>query len=349
MILYVLRYYPTLTETFVEAEMQGLHAKGLPIAIASFGERGDPGVHVPTLPLFRAPHRWGWLPWLPRMALAWLKRPTFNRRTLWLAALLKKEKVKRVHIHFAAEAAEWAHDACLAQNIPYGLTLHAADIFKARPRLPEILKDAHLRVTISAHNQRLLWERYQVQTQVIPCGVQEQEQSLAPPTQMIAVGRNVPKKGFDTLFAALKGLDRPAQLHFFSNREVPEGIPVLAHGLRPHAEVQARMQQCGLCILPCEEGPDGDMDGIPVVLLEAMAMGLAVITTPISGIPEVIDQRVGWLVPPRDPDALRRAIQDALDHPNDAHQRGQRGRARIMASRSLAQQISAMLTLYSMG
>jgi glycosyltransferase involved in cell wall biosynthesis len=71
------------------------------------------------------------------------------------------------------------------------------------------------------------------------------------------------------------------------------------------------MSESNLFVLPCRQAPDGDLDGVPVAMMEALACGRPVISTPVSGIPELIDDEVGWMVPPDSPDALCRALSHA--------------------------------------
>jgi glycosyltransferase involved in cell wall biosynthesis len=73
------------------------------------------------------------------------------------------------------------------------------------------------------------------------------------------------------------------------------------------------------------------MDGIPVVLLEALAASVPVLTADVSGIPEVVDEDVGWLLPPDDVGALTRALVEALSNPEEARRRGLRGPERLRA------------------
>ena len=76
-------------------------------------------------------------------------------------------------------------------------------------------------------------------------------------------------------------------------------------GFKPSHEVKAMLDEADLFLLPSITGADGDMEGIPVALMEAMAVGLPVVSTVHSGIPELIDaDRSGWLVPENDPEAL---------------------------------------------
>ena len=84
MILYVLRYWPTLTETFVHDEIAGLRAAGLDVEIAAVDPRGDPFPPPPPAPVHVRPHRWGWLRALPALFREALRGPA-RPRVLWLA------------------------------------------------------------------------------------------------------------------------------------------------------------------------------------------------------------------------------------------------------------------------
>lgn len=331
MILYVLRYFPTLTETFVHDEVRRLREAGVDVRIAALDARGDPHVEAPPAPVLRQPHGWGWLRALPALAVEWLRRPALvGRRTLWLAA--QARRAERVHVHFAGEAAAWTRDACARAGVPYGATVHAVDLFKPHPRLGDVLRDAAAVVTVSEWNRRELRERYGVEARVVRCGVDPgafARGEPADPPVVLAVGRDVPKKGLDTLVAAAGRLGRRATVRVVSDRPPAPGVEVT--GLLPRAGVRAELARASVFALPCRRAPDGDMDGIPVALIEAMAAGLPVVTTPVSGIPELVDEEVGWLVPPDDPDALAAALRAALDDPAEAARRGRAGRARAIA------------------
>lgn len=331
MILYVLRYYPTLTETFVHDEIRGLAARGLHVELAAFDPRGDPGVEPLGVPVHAQPHRWGWLPVLPTLVVEWLRRPAWTSpRVLWLAALLRRG-VKRVHVHFAGEAAEWARLACARAGVPYSVTAHAVDLFKPRPALGDVLRDACALVTVSTYHVRHLRETFGLPSRIVRYGVQmgafARTAPEAPPV-VLGVGRFVPKKGFDVLLAAAPRLDRTCTVRLVSDAPPTPGVDV--RGLLPRAEVRAEMAKATLFVLPCRRAPDGDMDGLPVVIVEAMATGLPIVTTAVSGIPDLVDDEVGWIVPVDDVDAVVAAIRAALDDPEATRRKGEAARRRVL-------------------
>ena len=102
-------------------------------------------------------------------------------------------------------------------------------------------------------------------------------------------------------------------------------------GFRSPSAIPALLAEADLFALPCRVSSDGDRDGVPVALLEAMAAGVPVLTTSVSGIGEVVDDTVGWLVEPDDADAVRRAIAEAHQHPEERWRRGRAGRRRILS------------------
>lgn len=335
MILYVLRYWPTRTETFVHDEIRAVAAAGRAVELAAFDPR-EGSADDPPAPVHPRPHRWGWLPWLGTLIVEALRGPA-RPRVLWLAALLRRRAARQAHVHFAGEAAVDTRAACARVGIPYSVTVHAADLFKPHPALGETLRAAAAVATISEHNRRVLADRYGVAAAVVRCGVSVPAASGAAPDseagpRVLAVGRWVPKKGLDlyaTLPAALAAAVPGARFDLVSDAPALPGVTV--HGLLPHAEVLARIAAADLVVLPCRRAPDGDLDGIPVVLLEALAAGVPVVTTDVSGIPEVIDAEVGWVVPPDDAPALVAAVTEALRDPGERRRRGAAGPARLRA------------------
>jgi glycosyltransferase involved in cell wall biosynthesis len=152
---------------------------------------------------------------------------------------------------------------------------------------------------------------------------------VAEPLRVVSVGRQVPKKGFDVLLRATALLrDRGVPVAVVLVGETGDATPVIqglldeldlrdvveVRGPCGQAELLGLYREATVFALACRVADDGDRDGIPNVLVEAMAAGLPVVTTAVSGIPELVhDGRNGLLVPPDEPEALARAIIRVAD------------------------------------
>jgi colanic acid/amylovoran biosynthesis glycosyltransferase len=155
------------------------------------------------------------------------------------------------------------------------------------------------------------------------------EPSMREPGLITVTARMVEKKGLDTLIDAIGALvdagHRTAHLELIGDgpqraaleaQIVRRGLTgrVVLRGAQPPAQVQETLQRAEVFALPAREARDGDTDGLPVALLEAMAYGTSVVATPIAGLPEaVIDGETGLLVAANDPEALAAALRRLLD------------------------------------
>jgi glycosyltransferase involved in cell wall biosynthesis len=215
--------------------------------------------------------------------------------------------------------------------VPFGVTVHAVDLFVPRPGLAEVLRAADPVITVAEHHARVL-ATYGVTATVVRCGVEPTAYRCADPggngpLRVVSVGRNVPKKGLDDLVAAVRA-EPPIRLRVVA--DVPSQGDRIEVGALPPGEVPAALAAAHLFALPCRIAPDGDRDGVPVAIIEAMAAGLPVLTTPIAGIPEVVDDEVGWMVPPDDPDALGKALRAIAADPAGRARRGEAARRRVI-------------------
>jgi len=311
-VAYLLRYYPTLTETFVYGEAAGLAARGVEVCLLSLGDRAD-GALADGLP--RLPHqrlrRRPWGRWLredsagERFVAAHSRDKDADRLSALKAAA---SGVDRLHVHFAGEAAELAHGLFLDEGTPYSVMVHAVDLYKPRPSARAVLQEADLVFAVSDHTAALtarLADRPVLRLRCGPDLSRFRPSPLPPgPLRALFVGRDVPKKGLDTLLAAWPQVGGGATLSVVSDRPgpAPPGVRIL--GLVPPSALPALIAQHHLLVLPCREAPDGDLDGVPLVLMEALASERAVLSTPVSGIPELVRPAVGWLVPPDAVEAL---------------------------------------------
>jgi colanic acid/amylovoran biosynthesis glycosyltransferase len=351
---YVLRYWPTRSETFVAREVQTLRARGHRVDVVSMGRRadvteGDAAALVPPHGLERAWLAGAQLGWAEvATATRWLQRergPKEVARVLWLAAAARRLGWDHVVAHFAGEAAELAWPAAKVAGIPCAVVVHAVDLFRPRPNLPAVLAAAAPLLTVCDHHQHFLQRHYGVEARVVRCAapldVPRADPGAPGGMSWISVARDVPKKGLVDLAAAVR-LGGVGYL-----RLVSDAVHLRAHGidvgsLEPH-QVPGALAAAHAFVLPCRIAPDGDRDGVPVALMEAMAAGLPVVTTAVSGIPEVVDEEVGWLVPPEDPAALAAVMRVVAASPAERARRGAAARARAVLWGGIDRQVERLL------
>jgi glycosyltransferase involved in cell wall biosynthesis len=198
---------------------------------------------------------------------------------------------------------------------------------------------------VSRFHVALLREQYGVDAELLSCGIDTARFLLADPAgggPLVCVARDVPKKNLDGLVGALPD---PVHLRLVSDAHRLGGPRVLVGAVPPSA-IPRVLARGSAFVLPCRVAPDGDRDGLPVALLEAMAAGLPVVTTAVAGIPEVVDETVGWLLPPDDPQALSNALREVAASPAERARRGANARRRMETWPSPATQARALLTLW---
>ncbi|WP_457097808.1 glycosyltransferase [Lysobacter sp. P5_B9] len=257
-----------------------------------------------------------------------------------------------LHASWATYPATVAWFLSRVLEVPYSFTSRAHDIFIEDHMMAGKLQSAALAVTITEHNVRFM-ERWMPAPGAIPVHVIHSSLNLAElpyvrtgrdPRKLLSVGRLVPMKGFDILLKALAELrDRGTEFRCTVIGEGPErtrlenmrsalGLDALVEfpGAMPQGEVTRHMTDSSLMVLPCVVAPNGQSDGIPNVLMESMATGLPVISTRISGIPELVEDGVsGRLVAAGDVGALANAVQALLDAPLQRESFAEAGRRKV--------------------
>ena len=171
------------------------------------------------------------------------------------------------------------------------------------------------------------------------------------PFHVLSVGRGVPKKGYPILNEAIKQLTTPVQwtivgadLAFVG--DVTHSIRAL--GSTSFGRIEA-IYAGGVDVfaLACCVAEDGDTDGVPVAILEAMARGVAVVATTVGGIPELISSgENGLLVPPNDPDAFAAALSRLEQDPVLCARIAENGRTHVRSMRSVDAQVRSLVTLF---
>jgi colanic acid/amylovoran biosynthesis glycosyltransferase len=256
------------------------------------------------------------------------------------------------------------HAAALA-GIPFTVTAHAKDIYtdENAARLGERVAAAATVVTVSEHNRTHLssvlpTSRVVVVRNGVPFAAAAMPRSDGP---ILCVARLVEKKGIDLLLEAVAALapDRPGlRLEIIGGGPLDGGLQALAQrlgigervdfrGPQSPVEVESAYERCAMVVLPCRIGTDGDRDGLPTVLAEALARGLPVVTTDVVGIGELVEHRkTGLLVPPEDPTTLASAIAELLDNPTLGRLLGAAGRARVCCDYDLAGNARALARVF---
>jgi glycosyltransferase involved in cell wall biosynthesis len=265
-------------------------------------------------------------------------------RDVYQAARLARQVALRglrhLHAPFASDAATVTRLAARLAGITYSVTCRAKDIFHEDVRpdaLSEKLRDAAAVVTISDFHLAYLRETYgplAARAQRVYNGLDLEEYSYQPPRErppvVLAVGRLVEKKGFGDLVEAcalLAARGRAFRCRVVGAGELEGalreqierlglGSLVELVGPLPQADVIVEMRGAAVLAMPCVVGGDGDRDGLPNVIQEALALGTPVVSTDVTGIPEVVrDGETGLQVPQRDPAALAAALERLLGDP----------------------------------
>ncbi|MEQ3553101.1 glycosyltransferase [Pseudonocardia nematodicida] len=382
---YVLKRYPRLSETFVVQEILAREAAGERIAIAALRPAGDPCFH-PAVAAVRAPVTWVprptgsealWeameraLPELPRVLPELLAlRPADAVQVLHVAQWVRETGVTHLHAHFATIATTVARLAGRLAGVPYSFTAHAKDLYHHdvdHDAVRAMLAEAHHVVTISDHNARWLADTFgaaaarvaRVHNGLDPATIRFREPRDRE-ARVAFVGRLVAKKGLPDLIdamALLRERGRPTPLDVVGSgplsetarRQVDElGLTGLVrfHGPLPADAVAGIVGAASVFAAPCVHAPDGDRDGLPTVLLEAMALGTPCVATTVTGIPEAVrHDRTGLLVPERDPAALADAITVLLDDPARGIRLARAARALVEDRFDRADQAAALARL----
>jgi glycosyltransferase involved in cell wall biosynthesis len=268
---------------------------------------------------------------------------------VWMAGDLERRGIRHVHAHFASHPTLAANVIQRLTGISYSFTAHAFDLYVDPSHLPNKVHDATFIVTISEYNRTLMRRLSDGVTpvHVIHCGVSVPEQ-LAPfepgRREIVCVARLEEKKGHTYLIEACRILrERGIPLHCTLIGGGPEMESLRSQiaaasledvvdlaGPQTSERVQQVLAGAGVFVLPSVVTRSGNAEGIPVALMEAMAAGVPVVSTSITGIPElVVDGVTGLLAPERDPIALADAIERLLRDPALAEQLRQAAFAKV--------------------
>ncbi len=316
---------------------------------------------------------------IARMCVAYARHPKILAKSLALVpkALAVAEDVRvrgctHVHAEFAGHPATVAWLGHRCGGLPYSVSCRAHDIFRTQRLLDAKLGEAAAVRTVSEFGRAFLRDRVAgMETRdihVVHSSVDVQR--IAPvegvpsiaPFRILYVGALEPKKGVEYLLEALAevggGLgdwrldvigQGPSAGALRAQSEALElAGRVTFHGAKSFEVVAAAYAQASVCVAPSVIGPDGRQEGIPNVMIEALAYQRPAITTAISGIPELIrDGDTGLLVPQADAVALGEALLRVHRDPAAALEMAQRGRGHVEQAYDLAVNARRQLEIFA--
>lgn len=280
-----------------------------------------------------------------------VRRLAYVLEAAGLADELQRRGIRHVHAHFGTNSAQVARLAARLGSLTYSFTAHGPDEFDA-PALLDLrgkIADAAFVAGVSEYGrgQLMRWSNWRdwPRIQVVRCAVdptftqsQPEAERAVPADRLVCVARLSAQKGLPLLLEAVAAVaaHRDVSLRLIGDGEERAGLEdrvrqlglqdrIAFLGWREPAAVRDELLAARALVLP------SFAEGLPVVLMEAMALGLPVITTAIAGIPELVDDKVGWLVPTGSEAGLRTAIEACLDaSPEHLRAMGQVGRLRVL-------------------
>jgi glycosyltransferase involved in cell wall biosynthesis len=402
-VLFLLKGYPRLSETFIAQEILSLERAGLPIQILAMRHPTDSRVHpihkeirapVAYLPeyLHHAPLRvlMGW--WKARRLKGYnaaraaffrdlprdISRNRFRRfgQAMVLAAEIDPA-ITRIHAHFIHTPGSVARYAALLTGLPWSCSAHAKDIWTSADwELGEKLASATFVVTCTAAGQERLNALGPAEKPVTLsyhgldlARFRPLQRPRAPrrgddpadPVRLLTVARAVPKKGLDTLVAALallpadlawtwshigggdtKALKRQAEQAGIAHRTTFKGG-------QDQVAVLAAYGQADAFVLPCRITADGDRDGLPNVLMEAASQGLPLVSSPVSDVGAMVaHDRTGLLVASDNAPALAAALERLIGDPGLRRRLGDAARRHVESRFDHAAEIGDLLRLFGL-
>lgn len=307
------------------------------------------------------------------------KRLLIFLKAVAVAYNLRQRKVALLHAHFAwlPGAAAWICAELLDR--PFTVTTHAYDLYASTDLLALVANKAAHVVTISDYNRTYLIKHGicpPSKVSVIHCGIdltrlslpavgepmsRETEWQGEQTLRIISVGSLNEKKGHHYLIEACKqlkaqglqfnctivgsGVKEAALLHLVERLGLQHEVKLL--GALPNHEVMQLYTNYDIFVLAAAIAPNGDRDGIPVVMIEAGAHGLPIVSTEVSGIPELVQPNVtGLLVPPQDVTALADAIRRLAEEPLLRKELGRNVQALIAAEFDSFKNTQKLLNLF---
>jgi len=367
-VAYILGNYPGKIETFVLSEMKALKRMGFDIYVCPLnhiplngqvkGEFNAIYAEPFNLSGIALSHLYFMLfktvPYLKCL----LRHRSYGGKRVFLkstyfALAIKKLGIRHIHAHFGWTAADSARMICRLTDIPFSFTAHAADIYYLPDNLEAKLREAKFVMTCVRNNKayisRAFGQTAGRKTEVVYHGVDMEtfrplRDAGGKVVDVLSIGNLVEKKGHRYLIEACgilkrkgvslkclivgEGPEKERLVNIIKDMEIEDSV--IIEGRRPQAELPVLYAKSKVFVLPSIITGDGDTDGIPNVLAEAMAMGLPVVSCDVPNISELIEHgKDGILVRERDAEALAGSIENLLLNEGMRENLGKNAREKI--------------------
>lgn len=289
--------------------------------------------------------------------------------SLYYARQISSMGISHIHAHWATIPTTSAIIISTILDIPFSFTAHAWDIFLPNPMLKEKVRSAEFVATCTGYNKRYLdslleqkendkifLNYHGIDFDTLPDSDKHIEDNL-----IFSIGRLCEQKGFPYLLEACamlrdqghtfkclivgEGPDRDALTRQIEQLNLTEYVILM--GMQPQSYIFEMFNKAKMFVLPCVISKNGDRDGIPNVMIEALAMCTPVISTTVSGVPEIIiDHETGLAVEPRNSAQLAEAIIEMLDNPEEARRYTENGRKLVEEKFDIKKNIRELVSIF---
>ncbi len=289
--------------------------------------------------------------------------------SLYYAKLMMDLGITHIHAHWATIPTTNALIISKILNIPFSFTAHAWDIFLPNPMLKEKVQQAEFVATCTSYNKKyldsllnykendkIILNYHGIDFDTLPEINKNIEDNL-----IFSIGRLCEQKGFPYLLEACailrdqgyqfkciivgEGPDRKAMTTQIELLELQEYI--VLSGMKPQSYIFDMFNKARMFVLPCIIAKNGDRDGIPNVMIEALAMCTPVISTTVSGVPEIIQNNItGITVEPRNSQQLADAIIGLLNNPDTAKAFVKNGRKLVEEKFDIRKNIGELVSIF---
>jgi glycosyltransferase involved in cell wall biosynthesis len=289
------------------------------------------------------------------------------------AAALRRDPPAYIHSQWIHSCGTIAMYGSWLLGVPFGFTGHAADLFRERCALNDKIDRAVFIVCISEFHRRFFLDEGADprKLQIVYCGIDVRQfappsapehRPVGSPLRIRSTGRLVEKKGFDDLIAAC-GILRDHGVAFecviggsgpllgelrqqINAHSLGDRVRVTGEALKQE-DITAFMHGGDVYCLPCKPAPDGDIDGLPQMLMEAMACGLPAVSTDLVGIPDLIEDGVtGLLTQHSRPEQVAAALERLAGDPELRRTLAESGRRRVLERFEIVGALRPLLAHY---